>query len=63
MRESESLMEGCRKVVMEVFDMCKQRSINDWGSIKTEIRDALREYLWRETKRSPMILPIITEVR
>ena len=39
-RESESLMEGCRKVVMEVFDMCKQRSINDWGSIKTEIRDA-----------------------
>ena len=56
-------MEGCRKVVMEVFDMCKQRSINDWGSIKTEIRDALREYLWRETKRSPMILPIITEVR
>ncbi len=62
-RESESLMEGCRKVVMEVFDMCKQRSINDWGSIKTEIRDALREYLWRETKRSPMILPIITEVR
>ena len=62
-RESESVMEGCRKVVMEVFDMCKQRSINDWGSIKTEIRDALREYLWRETKRSPMILPIITEVR
>ena len=62
-RESESLMEGCRKVVMEVFEMCKQRSINDWGSIKTEIRDALREYLWRETKRSPMILPIITEVR
>ena len=62
-RESESLMEGCRKVVMEEFDMCKQRSINDWGSIKTEIRDALREYLWRETKRSPMILPIITEVR
>ncbi len=62
-RESETLMEGCRKVVMEVFDSCKQRSINDWGSIKTEIRDALREYLWRETKRSPMILPIITEVR
>ena len=62
-RESETLMEGCRKVVMEVFDSCKQRSINDRGSIKTEIRDALREYLWRETKRSPMILPIITEVR
>ena len=62
-RESETLMEGCRKVVMDVFDSCKQRSINDWGSIKTEIRDALREFLWRETKRSPMILPIITEVR
>jgi ribonuclease J len=62
-RESEILMEGCRRVVMDVFDTCKQRMINDWGSIKTEIRDALREYLWRETKRSPMILPIITEVR
>ncbi len=62
-RESEVLLEGCRKVVMEVFDSCKQRRMNDWGGIKIEIRDALREYLWRETKRTPMILPIITEVR
>ncbi|MBQ7064436.1 MAG: ribonuclease J [Firmicutes bacterium] len=62
-RESEMLLEGCRRVVMGVFDACRQRNINDWGSIKMEIRDALREYLWRETKRSPMILPIITEVR
>ncbi len=61
-RESEILLEGCRRIVLDVFNNCRHRNISDWGSIKTEIRDSMREYLWRETKRSPMILPIITEV-
>ena len=61
-RESEILLEGCRRIVLDVFNNCRRRNISDWGSIKTEIRDSMREYLWKETKRSPMILPIITEV-
>lgn len=62
-RESEELMENCREVVLDAFERCRSHHIVDWGSIKTEIRDSLREYLWKEMKRSPVILPIIMEVR
>ena len=62
-RESENLMDGCRNVVIKTFERCKEQRVNDWSSIKNEIRDNLRDHLWREIKRSPMILPIIMEVR
>ncbi len=62
-RESEELMESCRMVVLNALAACKEQHITDWGSIKNEIRDSLRDYLWREKKRSPVILPIIMEVR
>jgi ribonuclease J len=61
-RESETLMEDCRIVVEEALDRCLRRNINDWGKIKSSIKDSLSEFLWKRTKRSPMILPIITEV-
>ena len=62
-RESEELLEHCRKVVQDAFDACQEMHISDWGSIKNEIRDNLRAYLWKEMKRSPVILPIIMEVQ
>ena len=62
-RESENLMDGCRNVVVKTFERCKEQRVNDWSSIKNEIRDNLRDHLWREIKRSPMSLPIIMEVR
>ncbi|MCR5005719.1 MAG: ribonuclease J [Clostridiales bacterium] len=62
-RESEELLEQCRNVVLDAFDACKEMHITDWSSIKNEIRDNLRAYLWKEMKRSPVILPIIMEVR
>ena len=40
---------------------CMDKGITDWGKIKTEVKDALGEYLWKLTKRRPMILPIIME--
>lgn len=55
-------MEDCRLVVQEALIKCLRRNINDWGRIKTVIKDELGEFLWKRTKRSPMILPIITEV-
>lgn len=61
-RESETLMEDCRAVVQEALDNCLRKNISDWGKIKTSIKDSLGEFLWKRTKRSPMILPIITEV-
>jgi len=61
-RESENLMEEARYVVNEALDKCMSRKITDWGKIKNEIRDSLGEYIWKQTKRNPMILPIIMEV-
>ncbi len=61
-RESETLMDDCRAVVQDALDECLMRGVSDWGRIKTGIRDSLGEFLWKRTKRSPMILPIISEV-
>ena len=61
-RESEGLMEECREVVSEALEHVASHGITDWGRIKTEVRDSLNEFLWRKTKRNPMILPIIMEV-
>lgn len=61
-RESETLMDDCRAVVQDSLDECLMRGVSDWGRIKTGIRDSLGEFLWKRTKRSPMILPIISEV-
>ena len=61
-RESENLMEEARDVVNDALDRCIDANVTDWGKIKTEIKDTLSEYLWKKTKRNPMILPIIMEV-
>ena len=61
-RESENLMEEAREVVNDALERCLESNVTDWGKIKTEIKDTLSDYLWKKTKRNPMILPIITEV-
>ena len=61
-RESETLMEDCREVIQEALDACLAKGVADWNKIKTSIKDSVSEFLWKRTKRSPMILPIITEV-
>ena len=61
-RESENLMEECRDVVEDALARCMDHNVTDWGKLKTAMRDDLSEFLWRRTKRNPMILPIITEV-
>ena len=60
-RESEDLMEHAKEVVESALDSCLERNITDWGKIKNVVKDALSEFLWKRTKRSPMILPIIME--
>ena len=60
-RESEDLMYEARIVVEDAIDICLDKHITDWGKIKNIIKDSLGEFLWKRTKRNPMILPIIME--
>lgn len=61
-RESEDLMEESRAVVKEVLDECVKNHITDWATLKSNIRDGLRGFIYEKIKRNPMILPIIMEV-
>lgn len=60
-RESEGLMEEAREIVRCVLKECEEKQITDWATLKSKMRDELREFLYEKTKRKPMILPIIME--
>ena len=61
-RESENLMDEAREVVIKALDKCMSKNNTDWGKMKVEIKDSLGDFIWKKTKRNPMILPIIMEV-
>ncbi len=61
-READELLEEARSIISEALDECMDKKITDWGKIKSMIKDEAGEFLWRKTKRRPMILPIIIEV-
>ena len=61
-REAENLMDECLEIVNIALDRLHDRGTTDWGRIKSEIKDSLNDFLWKKTKRNPMILPIIMEV-
>ena len=61
-KESEDLMEEMRTVAMEAIERCGKRRLRDWTVMKTAIKNDLSGYLFKTTKRNPMILPVITEV-
>ena len=61
-RESENLMDDIKRVIYEEVKKCEENHITDWATIKSNLKDTLRDYIFEKTKRNPMILPIITEV-
>ena len=61
-KESEGLMEELRTVALEAIQRCEERSIKDWATIKSTIKNDLSGFLYKKTKRNPMILPVIMEV-
>ena len=61
-RESENLMDDVKAVVRHEVKKCEEREIRDWSTIKTTVRENLRDYIFAKTKRNPMIIPIIMEV-
>jgi len=62
-KESEDLIEGSKNIVSYILKSNYPIAPMDWNAVKNQIREQLRDYLWREIKRSPMILPMIMEVK
>lgn len=62
-REAETLMEEAKQVMREAVEKClKNKNSGDWNKIKLVLRDTMNEFIWKRTKRRPMILPIIMDV-
>ena len=61
-RESEDMIGNLRKVVQKSLESCEEKNIRDWATIKSRIKDDVSDHLYKVTKRSPMILPVIMEI-
>ena len=61
-RESEDLMQGAKDIALAAIEKCISENILDWTTMKNEIKNSVANYLEKETKRKPMILPVIMEV-
>lgn len=61
-KESDNLMEQLRTISQKALDRCSEDHVRDWSGIKNELKNELGEYLFKKTKRSPMILPVIMEI-
>ncbi len=61
-RESENLIDDVKTMIKYELNNCVENHVTDWATIKSVIKDNLREYIYKETKRNPMILPIIMEI-
>ena len=61
-KDSEDVIEEMSRVVMETIENCHSQEITDWNSIKTKVKSNLSGFLYKTTRRSPMILPVITEI-
>ncbi|MCR4869053.1 ribonuclease J [Lachnospiraceae bacterium C10] len=61
-RGAEDLMDSAHAVVSDTITQLEDHGIRDWSKIKTEVKSTLSDFVWKETQRRPMILPIIQEV-
>ena len=61
-KDSEDLIESLQEVAMEAIERCQRKRIRDWSAIKSAIKNDLSGYLYKTTKRNPMILPILMEI-
>ena len=61
-KENEDLMEELREVTLEAIERCHRKRIRDWTALKSAIKNDLSGYLYKTTKRNPMILPVIMEI-
>lgn len=61
-RESGDLMDDIKSIAKQTLASCEKNKIKDWSTLKNNMKSKISEYLYRETKRKPMILPVIMEV-
>jgi len=61
-KESEELIQELKNIVMNTLETFANEKVTDWSSLKRSIRSDLSEYLYKTTKRKPMILPTVTEI-
>ena len=61
-KESEDLMDELLRVVSETVENCEDQKITDFNAVKNKVKSNLSGYLYKTTRRSPMILPVITEI-
>ncbi|MFE5319542.1 ribonuclease J [Paenibacillus sp. NPDC056579] len=61
-RESEGLLDEANRIVTSTLNRLMSENVNEWASLKTHVKDALGRFLYEQTRRRPMILPIIMEV-
>ncbi|GKU25308.1 ribonuclease J [Clostridium folliculivorans] len=61
-RESEDLMDQAKEIVKSVLRQCEENKVSDWATMKSNMKNELRVFLYEKTKRKPMILPIIMEI-
>ena len=61
-KEAEAMMEELKRVTLESVEACEAQHINDWTAIKAKVKNNITGYLYKTTRRSPMVLPVISEV-
>jgi len=61
-KEAEAMLDELKRVTREAVEACEDARVSDWGAIKSRIKSSVSGYLYKTTKRSPMILPLISEV-
>ena len=61
-KESGDLMEDLKEIATDAVEECLNQRITDWATIKANIKSTLSNYLYKHTKRNPMILPVIMEI-
>ena len=62
MRESTDLLEAARRIIIDIVEDCVKNKVSEWTTIKGRIKKALRSFLYDNTKRNPMILPVIIDI-
>ena len=61
-KEAEAMIDELKRVTIESVEACESSGVKDWSAIKSRIKSNVSGYLYKKTKRSPMILPLISEV-
>ena len=61
-KESEDLMGELLSIVVKTMESCSEQNLIDWNTVKNKVKSNLSSYLYKTTQRSPMILPMITEI-